>query len=43
MFWCFLVGADRPPKQAMSVARQENLGFVCPLIALSVATVRSTL
>ena len=31
MFWCSLVGADRPPKQAMSVAiaclGQEDLGF----------------
>ena len=38
MFWCFLVGADRPPKQAMSVARQEDLFvFVCPLVALSLS------
>ena len=28
MFWCSLVGADRLPKQAMPVARQEDLGFV---------------
>ena len=31
MFWCSLVGADRPPKQAMSVAiaslEQEDLDF----------------
>ena len=27
MFWSSLVGADRPPKQAMPVARQEDLGF----------------
>ena len=27
MFWCSLVGADRPPKQAMPVARQEDLGL----------------
>ena len=31
MFWCSLVGADRPPKQAMPVAfaclEQEYLGF----------------
>ena len=27
MFWCFLVGADRPLKEAMPVARQEYLGF----------------
>ena len=27
MFWCSLVGgADRPPKQAMAVTRQEDLG-----------------
>ena len=30
MFWCSLVGADRPPKQAMPVAiaclEQEELG-----------------
>ena len=32
MFWCSLVGADRPPKEAMPVAiaclEQEDLGFV---------------
>ena len=38
-----IIGADRQPKQAMPVARQEDLGYVCPLVALSVATVRSTL
>ena len=31
MFWCSLVGVDRPPKQAMPVAiaclKQEDLGF----------------
>ena len=31
MFWCSLVGADRPPEKAMSVAiaclEQEDLGF----------------
>ena len=27
MFRCSLVGADRPLKEAMSVARQEYLGF----------------
>ena len=27
MFWCSLVGADRPPKKAMPVARQKGLGF----------------
>ena len=31
MFWCSLVGADRPPKQAMPVAiaflEHEDLGF----------------
>ena len=31
MFWCPLVGADRPPKEAMPVAiaylEQEDLGF----------------
>ena len=31
MFWCSLVGADRPPKEAMSVAivclEQKDLGF----------------
>ena len=31
MFWCSLVGADRPPKEAMPVAiayfEQEDLGF----------------
>ena len=27
MFWCSLVGADRPPKEAMLVARQKYLGF----------------
>ena len=27
MFWCSLVGADRPPKEAMLVARQEDFCF----------------
>ena len=27
MFWCSLVGADRPPKEAMLFARQKDLGF----------------
>ena len=31
MFWCSLVGADRPPKEAMPVAiacfQQDDLGF----------------
>ena len=27
MFWCSLVGAYRPPKKAMPVARQEDLGL----------------
>ena len=31
MFWCFLVRADRPPKQAMPIViaclEQEDLGF----------------
>ena len=31
MFWCFLVGEDRPPREAMPVAiaclEQEYLGF----------------
>ena len=34
MFWCSLVGADRPPKQAMSVVRQNDLGL-CVLWPLS--------
>ena len=34
MFWCSLVGADRPPKQAKPVARQEDLGL-CVLWWLS--------
>ena len=24
MFWCSFLGADRPPKEAMPVARQED-------------------
>ena len=36
MFWRSLVGADRPPKQAMSVARQEYLGL-CVLWSLSLS------
>ena len=37
MFWCSLVGgADRPPKQPMSVARQEYLGL-CVLWSLSLS------
>ena len=27
MFWCSLVGADRPPEETMQDARQEDLGF----------------
>ena len=27
MFWCSLVGADRPPKEALPIARQKYLGF----------------
>ena len=27
MFWCTLVRVDRPPKEAMRVARQEDLSF----------------
>ena len=36
MFWCSLVRADRPPKQAMPVARQEDLGL-CALWSLSLS------
>ena len=36
MVWCSLVGADRPPKQAMLVARQEDLGL-CVLWSLSLS------
>ena len=38
MFWCSLVGVDRPPnsKQAMPVARQEDLGL-CVLWSLSLS------
>ena len=34
MFWYYLVGANRPPKQAMPVASQENL-CLCVLWSLS--------
>ena len=34
MFWCSLIGVDRPLKQAMPVAMQEDLG-VCVLWPLS--------
>ena len=43
MFWYSLIGANRPPKQAIPVASQENFRLLCPLVALSLATVRSTL
>ena len=36
MFWCSLVGTDRPPKQAMPVARQKYLGL-CVLWSLSLS------
>ena len=36
MFWCSLVGADRPPKQAMLVDRQEDL-CLCGLYSLSLS------
>ena len=41
MFWCALVlVADRPPKQAMPVARQEDLGLcVFWLLSLSLQSV----
>ena len=29
MFWCSLVGADRPPKEAMLVARHLGFGVLC--------------
>ena len=31
MFWCSLVGADRPPKEAMPVAKREDscFGVLC--------------
>ena len=35
MFWCSLVGANRPPKQAMLVARQEEDLGLCVLWSLS--------
>ena len=36
MFWCSLVGADRPPKQAMPVARQGDFGS-CVLWSVSLS------
>ena len=40
MFWCSLVGANRPPKQAMPVARQEKMGlFVLWSLSLSLQSV----
>ena len=40
MFWCSLVGADRPPKQAMPVARRENLDLcILWLLSLSLQSV----
>ena len=36
MFWCSLVGADHSPKQAMPVARHEDLGL-CVLWSLSLS------
>ena len=36
MFWCSLAGADRPAKQAMPNARQEDLGL-CVLWSLSLS------
>ena len=44
MFWCSLAGADRPPKTSNAGCQARKIGlFVCLLIALSVATVRSAL
>ena len=41
MFWCSLVGAGRPPKQAMPVARQEDLGlYVLWSLSLPLQSVR---
>ena len=36
MFWCSLGGAERPPKQAIPVARGEDLGL-CVLCSLSLS------
>ena len=36
MFWCSLVGANRPPNQAIPVARQEKLSL-CVLWSLSLS------
>ena len=36
VFWCSLVGADRRSRQAMPVARQEDL-CVCVLWSLSLS------
>ena len=36
MFWCSVVQANRPPKQAITVARQEYLD-VCALWSLSLS------
>ena len=36
MFWCSLTGADRPPKQAMPGAREEDLDL-CVLWSLSLS------
>ena len=36
MFWCSLVVANRPPKEAMPVARQKYLGL-CVLWSLSLS------
>ena len=36
MFWCSVVEANRPSKQAMRVVRQEDLGL-CVLWSLSLS------
>ena len=36
MFWYSLVGANRPPKQAMPVAWQKKLGLCVLQVALCV-------
>ena len=41
MTWCSLVGAVRKPKQAMPVARQEDLGL-CVLCSLSLLSLQSS-
>ena len=44
MFWCSLVGADRPPKFSLKNAgcQAGRFGFVCPLTLVPLSAAKHT-